>query len=326
MESLSSPAGRGSSAAPGTAARALVPAAIIAASAILWWLCQYHAAGLPFAAPWDFSFFWFYGLVFPAWWYARGLANANSPQRPSRWRTAAFSAGIVAIYAVLLTRFEYLAEHMFFLNRLQHVVMHHLGPLLIALAWPWQTILTGMPPAVRRALEAKPALRFLHFMRRPMPAAALFVGLIALWLIPSVHFRAMLDPRLYGAMNASMVIDGIFFWSLVLDPREPRTAGVSWGTRAALAIGVMFPQILIGAIIALSSRDLYSFYAWCGRIYPGVSALDDQTFGGLIVWIPPAMMSVLSLLLVLNALRRCEEQAEQEREVGFSSSRWTGRS
>ena len=81
--------------------------------------------------------------------------------------------------------------------------------------------------------------------------------------------------------------------------------------RASLAIGVMFPQILIGAIIALSRRDLYTFYEWCGRIYPSIGPLDDQNYGGLIVWIPPAMMSVVSLLLVLNALRLNEERAER---------------
>ncbi|MBV1691361.1 cytochrome c oxidase assembly protein [Novosphingobium sp. G106] len=302
-----------------------VPMAIVAVSAVLWWLCEYHAAGLPFLAPWDFSFVGFYGLVFPVWWYVRGTALTEQAKLPSAWRTASFIMGIGTIYIVLLTRFEYLAEHMFFLNRLQHVVMHHLGPLLIALAWPWQMILSGMPQGVRRIAEGQLALRILGLMRRPWLAGSLFVGLIALWLVPSVHFRAMIDPKLYWAMNGSMVIDGIFFWSLVLDPREPSMAEVSWGARGALAIGIMFPQILVGAIIALSSRDLYSFYAWCGRIYPTVSPLDDQALGGLIVWIPPAMMSVISLLLVLNALRRCEERTGPELEEGFSSSSWTGR-
>ncbi len=56
------------------------------------------------------------------------------------------------------------------------------------------------------------------------------------------------------------------------------------------------------------TRDLYSFYDLCGRIYPGMGALYDQTVGGLIIWIPTAMMSVLALVLVLNALRRSEER------------------
>lgn len=303
--------------------------ALAAASMALWWLCRFHAAALPAIAPWDFSFSWFFATTFPLWWYWRGLRATELAERPSRWRSAAFLIGMAAIYIVLQTRFEYLAEHMFFLNRLQHVVMHHLGPFFIALAWPWPTILRGMPERVRRLALAPPVLRFLHIVRQPLLAAFLFVGLIALWLVPAIHFRAMIDPRLYLVMNWSMVGDGVLFWSVVLDRRDRARAGISFGMRAALAIGVMFPQILIGAIIALSRHDLYGFYAWCGRIYPGIGALDDQAYGGLIIWIPPAMMSVASLLLVLDALRRAEEKAEKQRTPGggarISASSWTGR-
>lgn len=299
---------------------------IFVVSALLWWICQFHAGALPALAPWDFSFSWFYATVFSSWWYWRGLKRAPVNEQPSRWRTAAFFLGVGTIYAVLQTRFEYLAEHMFFLNRLQHVVMHHLGPFLIALAWPWPTIMLGAPDRVRRLIQSQGVDRLLRIVRQPLLAAFLFVGLIAFWLVPSIHFRAMIDPHLYLVMNWTMVGDGLLFWSVVLDPRDAQTAGISFGLRALLAIGIMFPQILIGAVIAFARTDLYSFYAWCGRIYPSIGALDDQTYGGLIIWIPPAMMSVVSLLLVLNALRRCEErQSPDQMDSSISSSGWTGR-
>jgi putative membrane protein len=283
--------------------------AIIATSFVLWWACRFHAGALPPIAPWDFSFSWFYATAFPLWWYMRGLHRSAPAERPPRWRIILFLLGVAALYGVLQTRFEYLAEHMFFLNRFQHVVMHHLGPFLVALAWPWETLRRGMPEPLERWIDAPLVVRALRLTRRPLLAAVLFVGLIAFWLIPSIHFRAMIDPTLYLVMNWTMVGDGILFWSLVLDPRDAKTAHVSFGARAALALGVMFPQILMGALITFSHHDLYAFYAWCGRIYPALGPLDDQAFGGLIVWIPPGMMSVVALLLVLNALRLNEEAA-----------------
>lgn len=290
---------------------------VLASSIAIWWFCEFHAAALPFLAPWDFSFSWFYAAIFPTVWYFRGLARTTAASRPAHWRSVVFILGMLAIYFVLQTHFDYLAQHMFFLNRLQHVVMHHLGPFLIALAWPWQTLMLGMPEIVQRLSTSKGVSRFLLLMRRPLLAALVFVGLIALWLIPTVHFRAMIDPKLYLLMNWSMVGDGLLFWSLVLDPRSAAQAGISFGWRAALAVGVMFPQILIGAIIALSNHDIYNFYAWCGRIYPTIGALDDQNYGGGIVWIPPAMMSVAALLLVLNALR-LNDEAEEASAPGHS--------
>jgi hypothetical protein len=87
-----------------------------------------------------------------------------------------------------------------------------------------------------------------------------------IWLIPPMHFRAMLDGRLYALMNWSMVLDGLLFWSLVLDRQPKRPARTSYGVRAALALGVIFPQIVLGVIIGFSTRDLYSYYDLCGRL------------------------------------------------------------
>jgi len=297
----------------------------------LWWGSTFHASIMPFWAPFDFSPLWFASAALSLYWYARGIALSAPGERPALWRSTSFLLGVGVIYFVLQTRFEYLAEHMFFLNRAQHVAMHHLGPFLIAIAWPGAMLKRGMPVAVRNAFYWRPLKILLAIVQQPFLAAVLFVGLIALWLWPPVHFRAMIDPRLYAVMNWSMVVDGILFWYLVLDPRPAPPARISYGARTVLTITVMFPQIIIGAMIVFAHHDLYSFYTWCGRIFPSVGALDDQQYGGLIVWIPPAMMSVVALIWVINMLRLSEEAAIAAKEgngaegVVFSSREWTGR-
>ena len=138
-------------------------------------------------------------------------------------------------------------------------------------------------------------------LQQPLLAAALFVGLVAFWLIPPIHFRAMIDQDLFWVMNWSMVLDGLLFWCLVLDPRPRPPARLGYGLRAALAAGVIFPQILIGALIVFSGQDLYPYYTFCGRLYPSVGPMYDQFVGGFVIWVPTAMMSVIGLLLVLKS-------------------------
>jgi putative membrane protein len=237
---------------------------------------------------------------------------------------------MLVVYAVVQTRFEYLAEHMFFLTRLQHIGTHHLGPLLIALAWPGIIIKRGMPALLRRMVEDPAIGSCVDFVQQPVLAAILFVGLVAFWLVPSVHFRAMIDPNLYAIMNWSMVVDGILFWCLVLDPRSKPPARLSFGARGVLSMLVMFPQILLGATVVFTSRDLYPYYELCGRIYPTVDAHSDQAIGGLIIWIPAAMMSVLGLLLIINAMRRVEEAQRKGKQddtpaKAVQAHLWTGR-
>jgi putative membrane protein len=271
--------------------------------------------------------------VLGAWWFFRGVARSTPAERPSVWRQISFLLGIAAIYAVVQTRFDYVAQHAFFVNRIQHIFMHHLGPFLIALAWPGAALLRGMPAPLRRVVQA-PMLRWaVGVIQQPAVAAVLFVGLIYLFLIPQVHFRAMIDARLYAIMNWSMIGDGILFWCLVLDPRPKPQAHISYGTRMVLPFAVMFPQIALGARIAFNPGGLYPYYEFCGRLFPSISAATDQHIGGIVVWIPAGMMSAIGGMTVLNALRRHEDTLSFDEAEGlgdapglvFDSSAWTGR-
>src|SRR5487761_1877539 len=242
--------------------------AIAALGVLLFWLSRTYPSHMPAWAPWDFSPTVYLATALALAWFWRGLALAPAEARPPAWRRVAFVCGIAVIYAVLQTRFEYWSQHMFFLNRAQHVVMHHIGPFLIALGGAGPMIRRGMPRWLERAIDCRAVAAAMRVIQQPFLAAFLFVGLFYFWLIPPVHFRAMIDPRLYAVMNWSMVIDGVLFWCLVLDPRPKPPARVSYGLRAALSFGVMFPQILLGAIVTFAQHDLYPYYDLCGRLFP----------------------------------------------------------
>ncbi|HUB46617.1 MAG TPA: cytochrome c oxidase assembly protein [Acetobacteraceae bacterium] len=290
---------------------------------------------MPFWAPWDFSWSEFLAAALGLWWYGRGVARCPVHVRPAAWRQASFVLGVVAIYTVVQTRFDYMAQHEFFMNRIQHIFMHHLGPYLIALAWPGEALQRGLPVALRRITSSRILRGVLSVVQQPFPAGLLFVGLIYLFLIPEVQFQAMIDPRLYTIMNWTMIGDGLLFWILVLDPRPKEQAGISYGMRLVLPFAVMFPQIALGAYIAFGPDDLYRYYDLCGRFFASIPSATDQHIGGLVAWIPAGMMSAVGFMTVLNALRIYEdnlppiEDPEDEEDsptriVVYASS-WTGR-
>ena len=303
--------------------------AIAAIGAGVAWLSANYPSLMPAWGPYEFSWLVYLGAALSLWWYARGLMRTGIADHPALWRQACFVIGIIGIYAVLQTRLEYLMTHMFFMNRIQHVVMHHLGPFLIALAWPGETLKRGMPDFLVKPMRARPVTFVLDILQQPIIAAVLFFGLVIFWLIPDIHFRAMIDPELYALMNWTMILDGLLFWTLVLDPRPKPPARIAPALRAVSSIAVMFPQIVLGATIAFWTGNLYPYYDLCGRIYPSIDALTDQHIGAVVIWIPPAMMSIIGLLVVLNAMRR-NEDANREAPDGkssdaFSATQWTGR-
>ncbi|SCZ56258.1 cytochrome c oxidase assembly protein [Thiohalomonas denitrificans] len=250
--------------------------------------------------PWETSPLILVGTGGAVLMYGIGLARGGSP---GRWRAISFVAGVALFYAVTQTHFDYYSQYLFFAHRGQHLVLHHLAPFLVALSAPGPVLAAALPgwrissSALRRAKHS--VAKLYRGFQNPWLAGMLFVGLIAFWLIPDIHFDAMLSRRLYWIMNWSMALDGLLFWWLVF-ARNPAgaTPHLTFGSRVLLLMLIIPPQMLIGATLAFSEQSLFDVYDVCGRAFP-IAPMDDQQLGGLITWIPAVMMSMAGVLILL---------------------------
>jgi putative membrane protein len=264
---------------------------------------------LTYLSPWEFSPTVLLSCLVAAVLYWLGLRQRRREgERTGFGRTFSFYLGLILIYGVMQTYVDYLSQHMFWVHRLQHLILHHVAPFFIVLAYPHEILGRGLPARWRtqfllpfwNSLLVRSCYRFLQ---HPVISPILFVGLIYFWLIPSIHFNAMLSATLYQAMNWSMLLDGLLFWWLIVDNRPPDAHRTTrYPVRILILFATQILQILIGAPIALSNKVLYNVYSVCGRAWP-ISPITDQEIGGLITWIPSAMMSVLGILLVIRLWR-----------------------
>ncbi len=285
--------------------------ALLVLGGTLYVLSTFFPAEMPVWMPWEFSWPEFLVTGLSLGWFALGLKRLPKVERPPLWRNVAFVLGVVSIYAVLQTRIDYYALHMFFVHRAQHFVLHHVGAFLIGLGASGPVLWAGMPDFLKPVFRSRPVRATVDVIQHPAVAPVLFVGLIYLWLIPEFHTRVMLDARLYDLMNASMAIDGIFFWCLILDPRPKPPARIGSGMRALLVLAVEPFQMVLGAILSLSGIDYYPVYRICGRVLD-ITGISDQHYGGLIIWLPSTLTSFAGMISVLIAMRINEEKAENE--------------
>lgn len=251
--------------------------------------------------PYDFSSFLFVTWLVAALLFARG-----SRQRPvSVARRTSFWGGMGLLYIASFTHFDFYALHQFSVDRIQQVVLHHVVPLLIVLGRPL--------PVWRSALAVRHRARIIRLLRRsrvwrvtlaivfsPLLATLLFIAVVIFWLIPRMMTLAMLDVHLYRMMNVSMLASGLIYWSLVLDHRPRPPARMAPGARVLSPLLSMTPQILVGAFITFSHVDLYPIFSICGRAFD-TSAMTDQVYGGLITWIPAALIETAAAILALRA-------------------------
>ncbi|MFZ2406247.1 MAG: cytochrome c oxidase assembly protein [Methylobacter sp.] len=256
---------------------------------------------LQWLVPWEASYAIAIVTAVTAMLFIRGGLRCKLSFRQKLY----FWIGLLSLYAASHTQIDYYAEHEFFVHQLQSMVLHHLGPFFIVLAYPKDALTEGFPRAGKRLIRQvsgwKPVQCSVKVVFHPVAAVVLFVGLLVFWLLPSVHFIAMLDWRIYRLMNWSMVLNGLMFWGIALNSYSIRSPG----SRIAMMLTVVPPQILVGALIFFTPRELYPIYSLCGRAFTSMSSVTDQQIGGLILWTQGAMMSVIGILIVIHKeLRR----------------------
>ncbi|PLC51498.1 hypothetical protein CR159_00155 [Pollutimonas subterranea] len=254
--------------------------------------------------PWELSPALLLMFFVGSWAFIRG----TRVHKVTATRQAFFWIGMVLLYLSMHTRVDYYAERMFFIHRLQHLVLHHLGPLFIMGAYPGQVMRAGLPKSWRLRLRdfrvSRPGRMLIAVLTNKIFVPVLFVVLVLGFLIPTVQFYSMLDWRLYRFMNWSVVISGFMYWNLILDRRPSPPAVLSPGGRIISPVLTMVPQMVVGAIITFTEYDLYPIFDLCGRAIPGMTALTDQAIGGLTMWVLAGFVEVFGLLFALATLMR----------------------
>jgi len=222
------------------------------------------------------------------------------------------------IYLSLHTYLDYYAEHEFFVHRTQQLLLHHLAPLLIVLAYPTSVLRAGLPLTWRlrvlRPLQRSWPWRLISgVLLNPTVATVLFIVFVLVWLIPPMQTLAMLDWRVYRFMNWTMLISGFAYWSLVLDHRPHPPGRMIVGLRVLSPAITMTPQIVAGAIVTFSRTDLYPIFEICGRAFT-FNVLSGQLIGGVITWVPAALLESIGGLIALNQWLRLSRNGRLPRK------------
>lgn len=270
---------------------------------------------LKWLVPWEFSW------VFLASFFLAGALYWRGSRRiaVSRGRRLAFWSGMAIIWISLQTYLDFYAEHEFFVHRLQQLLLHHVTPLLICGSFPAGVLRAGLPRRWR--VQHFGRLRRSRLWRagsgvlfQPTLASLLFVFFVLIWLLPSMQTLAMLDWRVYRFMNWTMLLSGFVYWSLILDHRPHPPGRMGAGMRVLSPGFTMAPQILAGAIVTFSRTDLYPIFEICGRAFT-FNVLTGQMIGGIITWVPAALMESFGALLALRQWMRLSRSGRLPRKT-----------
>ncbi len=215
----------------------------------------------------------------------------------SRGRVALYLSGVFVLFAVLEGPIHSLSDtYLFSGHMVQHMVLIYASPPLMLL---------GMPGWLLRPLLRLPGvLPFARTITRPLPALILFNVVFALYHIPTYYNAIQESHNLHIASHLVFIALAVIMWWPLLSPL-PEVPRLSYPIQMIYVFGQTIPGFLVGSFITNSQRVIYPFYAEAPRVW-GLSAMDDQKLGGLIMWVFGGFYLLLIYSAVFFAWARAE--------------------
>jgi putative membrane protein len=216
-----------------------------------------------------------------------------------RRQVALFFAGAALLFVALEGPLHDLSDnYLFSAHMLQHMFLTLFAPPLLLLGTPgWLLRPLIRPTLVRRLARA---------ITGPLPALLLFNTIFILSHLPVFYQKTLEDHNVHIAEHLLFLATAVITWWPLLSPL-PELPRLAYPLQLLYVFGQTFSGFLVGAFLTNSPRPLYPFYAAAPRVL-GISALDDQRIGGLLMWIGGGTF----LLLVFSAIFFV--WAHQERE------------
>jgi putative membrane protein len=221
-------------------------------------------------------------------------------------QAAAFAGAMIALLIALVSPLDGLGEdYLFSAHMLQHVLLGDIAPLLLLLALS-RVI---MRPATRRLTGVEQALGPLA---NPVTGLVLWLVLMYLWHVPALYDAAAEQAPLHVLEHACFFAAGIALWWPLIQPvpMRRRLTGMQPLAYIAAAKGGL---AALGLYLAWASTALYPYYETTPRIW-GLSPVEDQNVGGVIMMVEQSMTLVLVLVVLFVRMLSQSEEEERRRE------------
>jgi putative membrane protein len=272
---------------------------------------------------WEFDPLVLVGLALSALLYSRGLfrlwraTKIGGGVHP--WQASAFAAGWFATFIALVSPLHPLGQVLFSAHMTQHELLMLVAAPLMVLGRPLVVFLWAFSNAKARRITSwfkhRRIERCWGFISDAL--IAWIIHLLALWIwhIPALFEATLTSDFVHALQHLSFLFSALLFWWASLFGRRKE---LGYGLAVLYMFATALQSGLLGVLLTVSSRIWYPAYADSARAW-GLSPLEDQQLGGLIMWIPAGIVYIIAGLALFAGWLKDSEVRVKKIEILKSS-------
>ena len=241
-------------------------------------------------------------------WRLRREAPAKGFAR--KWEPICFVAGWLALLIALVSPLHAWGSVLFSAHMTQHEVLMLVAAPLLVLGRPLVVFLWAFPVEWSRRLgnigKIPAVSRTWHWLTIPLVAWLVHAAALWTWHVPVLFDAVLHSEWVHTLQHLSFLISALlFWWALIHGPQ----GAMGYGAAVLYLFTTSIHSGALGALLTIAGSVWYPSYIGLTTSW-GLTPLEDQQLGGLIMWIPAGLVYVIAgLALFAGWLREADVRA-----------------
>jgi cytochrome c oxidase assembly factor CtaG len=227
-----------------------------------------------------------------------------------------FVGGWLSLFIALISPLHAWGRVLFSAHMTQHEVLMLIAAPLLVLSRPLVPFMWALPLNLSRRAGNLGKLTVVHQTWRALtiPFLAWLVHAIALWSwhMPVLFEAVLQNEWVHTAQHLSFLLSALlFWWALIHGPHGV----MGYGAAVLYVFTTSIHSGVLGALITFAGSIWYPSYMGLTASW-GMTPLEDQQLGGLIMWIPAGLVYVIAGLALFVGWMRESEMRMAKRKPG----------
>ncbi|OLE56047.1 MAG: hypothetical protein AUG51_00550 [Acidobacteria bacterium 13_1_20CM_3_53_8] len=258
-------------------------------------------------------------LVLSGWLYFIGVRKlwkeSDKGRGVRRWEAWCYAGGWFALFIALVSPLHPWGRVLFSAHMTQHEILMLVAAPLLVLGRPLIPFLWALPIGWAREVGSWGKLAAVQTVWRAItnPFAAWAIHAVALWVwhIPALFQATVNSELVHTGQHLSFLLSALLFWWALIHGRQGL---MGYGAATLYMFTTSIHSGLLGALITFASTVWYPVYLRTTQSW-GLTPLEDQQLGGLIMWIPAGLVYIIAGLALFAGWLRESERRVVKREA-----------